>query len=849
EAGKSSLGEAVRLIFDYQDSSKHSEIKAIKPVNRDEGPEIELEAESGPYAFTYNKRFLKKPETSLEITRPSPENHTAREAHDRAEAILNETLDKSLWRALNIQQGDAIQQPDLTKQTSLSAALDKAAGGRASDTREEGLFEKAEKEYLIYYTPGGAEKKDIQEARDKKESAKAETQRLEQELINIEKDTERAAELKKELEQLKKHESELIKEIEEHAAAIEEITRLEAEIKEAGFTLETVRQKEQAARKDKEERKKQIEAQEKASKEHEQLKEEIKRALDALKKAEDDFKKEQEKYSRAEKRRKENEAIAELRRADWEYYRKKLDLEQLQERKDRIDKAREKARKAEEILAINKVDEAALKSIQDAERAELTAIAQLETGAPSAKLRALKDIQPSIGEEKASMAKGEERTISIPERTRIELPGTMEIEITAGTSAGGLKRKADEARRELEKRCKKAGVNDPYQARKEYEERREALRYAEIKAQVEKENLRDLTYEDLEGKVSGLSIGVQDYLKKRDKEPAISGSMETAKEALAESEAENKKASGEWEEARNGLDAARSLKEGFNTKKQEKKVQLEMLGKTLAQAKTTIEKARESESDKDLEKRAGKQKKELEEQEQRAKQAEVRLKEKNPEKVKAMAETARGSLKTNKSRGEEARTELTEAQAALKIKGEDGLHEKYHSAKTTLAREENENKALARRAEAAKCLFETMREERDKARSAYVAPIKEKIEQLGKLIFDETFQVEISEDLKITRRTQNGVTVPFESLSGGTREQLALIFRLACSMIVARDGGTPVILDDALGYTDPERLKAMGAVLARAAKESQIIIFTCVPERYGNVGEARVVRMALRRFT
>jgi uncharacterized protein YhaN len=33
---------------------------------------------------------------------------------------------------------------------------------------------------------------------------------------------------------------------------------------------------------------------------------------------------------------------------------------------------------------------------------------------------------------------------------------------------------------------------------------------------------------------------------------------------------------------------------------------------------------------------------------------------------------------------------------------------------------------------------------------------------------------------------------------------------------VAKDGGTPVILDDALGYTDPERLKLMGAVLAVA---------------------------------
>jgi len=50
-------------------------------------------------------------------------------------------------------------------------------------------------------------------------------------------------------------------------------------------------------------------------------------------------------------------------------------------------------------------------------------------------------------------------------------------------------------------------------------------------------------------------------------------------------------------------------------------------------------------------------------------------------------------------------------------------------------------------------------------------------------------------------------------------------------------------LDDALGYTDPERLKLMGAVLAVAAKECQIVIFTCVPERYAFIGEAIVVPM------
>ena len=146
EVGKTSLGEAIGLLFEYLDSSKHRDIEAIRPVHRDEGPEIELQAESGPYAFTYFKRFHKKPETKLTVTRPKPENHTGREAHERAEAILRETLDIDLWKALTIQQGDAIRQPILTKQTSLSTALDKAAGGRPADPREEGLFEKVREE-------------------------------------------------------------------------------------------------------------------------------------------------------------------------------------------------------------------------------------------------------------------------------------------------------------------------------------------------------------------------------------------------------------------------------------------------------------------------------------------------------------------------------------------------------------------------------------------------------------------------------------------------------------------------------------------------------------------------------
>jgi|TARA_B100000315_G_scaffold45421_1_gene40281 uncharacterized protein YhaN len=87
------------------------------------------------------------------------------------------------------------------------------------------------------------------------------------------------------------------------------------------------------------------------------------------------------------------------------------------------------------------------------------------------------------------------------------------------------------------------------------------------------------------------------------------------------------------------------------------------------------------------------------------------------------------------------------------------------------------------------------------------------------------------------------VNKPAKPFSGGTKEQISLISRLACAITVSKDGGASLILDDALGYTDPERLKLMGAVLAKAGRECQIIILTCVPDRYNNVGEAKVVRL------
>ena len=63
------------------------------------------------------------------------------------------------------------------------------------------------------------------------------------------------------------------------------------------------------------------------------------------------------------------------------------------------------------------------------------------------------------------------------------------------------------------------------------------------------------------------------------------------------------------------------------------------------------------------------------------------------------------------------------------------------------------------------------------------------------------------------------------------------------ALSVARDEGVPLLLDDTLGHSDPERLRSMAAMLSRAGEECQIIVLTCSPERFRAVGGARVERI------
>lgn len=84
---------------------------------------------------------------------------------------------------------------------------------------------------------------------------------------------------------------------------------------------------------------------------------------------------------------------------------------------------------------------------------------------------------------------------------------------------------------------------------------------------------------------------------------------------------------------------------------------------------------------------------------------------------------------------------------------------------------------------------------------------------------------------------RNGQEETVDILSGGTQEQIALLVRLAFARLLSKDGRhAPVILDDALVFTDDDRIERMFDALHRQASDLQIIVLSCRQRAFRDLG-------------
>ena len=82
----------------------------------------------------------------------------------------------------------------------------------------------------------------------------------------------------------------------------------------------------------------------------------------------------------------------------------------------------------------------------------------------------------------------------------------------------------------------------------------------------------------------------------------------------------------------------------------------------------------------------------------------------------------------------------------------------------------------------------------------------------------------------------------FEALSGGAKEQVSILVRLALAEVLGEKEPLPVVLDDCLVNTDRERLGEMLRILYRASRKHQIIVFSCHDVDFERLGETRALR-------
>lgn len=111
--------------------------------------------------------------------------------------------------------------------------------------------------------------------------------------------------------------------------------------------------------------------------------------------------------------------------------------------------------------------------------------------------------------------------------------------------------------------------------------------------------------------------------------------------------------------------------------------------------------------------------------------------------------------------------------------------------------------------------------------TAFVAPVMRELAPLVDLVFADGM-LALDGQLAPETLRRNKVIEAFSSLSDGTQEQLGILVRLAFAQVLARQGlALPVVLDDALVYSDDERIVKMFAALSDVGRSVQVLVFSC----------------------
>ncbi|MGJ8523533.1 Chromosome partition protein Smc [Carnimonas sp. R-84981] len=210
------------------------------------------------------------------------------------------------------------------------------------------------------------------------------------------------------------------------------------------------------------------------------------------------------------------------------------------------------------------------------------------------------------------------------------------------------------------------------------------------------------------------------------------------------------------------------------------------------------------------------------------------------------------SLEKSRQRDAQRRDTITRLEGELSSQGAQGLEEQRAELASEYARQQQRVSEFSRRAKALTLLLERLESKRQQLVQQLQAPLQEKLNHYLGILFKDA-SLTLDEQLVPTLLARRSTTGnhseqhELEALSFGAREQLGVVCRLAYADLL-RESGHPtlIMLDDALVHSDAERLGRMKRVLFDAATRHQLLIFTCHPDAWRDLGvdEQRIEALA-----
>ena len=478
-----------------------------------------------------------------------------------------------------------------------------------------------------------------------------------------------------------------------------------------------------------------------------------------------------------------------------------------------------------------------MRAIEAAKSAVDVAMGQVELVSAHVELVAIGDIEVRLGGQLHTLAAGESWSTSVSAETEFDVPGLLTVRVSPGTPASETQAKLAAAQEVLSTALATGGVADVAAARI-LDERRRHLMTARDRLATRIEALTgDASAEQLRTRLAELTARQPATADLFGIDPdAARAELESATVAVTQAIAEG--------------DKHRKVAEAAAKQLGERETRVALVRDKLATEHSQITLARDeltrqraASTDAELAVKA-----ELHEEEARRANtlvAELRdeLAGAAPDAVAAaLSEAARNAEAVGRGHDEVVEA-LREVKTQLKVYGTEGRKGQLDAAETEREHAEAEYLRVQRRARAAELLRSVITRHRDATRLRYVDPFRSEVERLGRVVFGDSFEVDVDSDLKICSRTLSGRTVPYESLSGGAKEQLGIVARLAGAALVAKEDTVPVVIDDALGFTDADRLVKMGAVFNAVGGDGQVIVLTCSPQRYAAVDGAHHIAL------